>query len=180
MAAFEHPTALTEPHSYMHAAFMDMAADFSAAGETRYEDFLTISLARFSTYIANLQKSARGQDLVPGHVPQSTFWLAAEGDILVGTIRIRHRLNEQLTHEGGHIGYGIRPGYRGCGLGTQQLRLALPKAQQLGLLRLLITCDKDNLASAKIIEKNGGKLENQVRSRTSGVLVSRYWISLNR
>jgi len=156
-----------------------MAADFSAAGETRYQDFLTISLGQFGTYIAKLHKYAHGQDLVPGHVPQSTFWLAAEENLLLGTIRIRHWLNEQLSQEGGHIGYDIRPCYRGCGLGTLQLGLALPKAQALGLTRLLVTCDTDNIASSKIIEKNGGILDNRVISRTSGKLVSRYWVYLS-
>lgn len=179
MIDYTHPPLLVEPHTYLHGAFQDMAADFSAAGETRYDDFLTISLGQFSTYVANLHKSANGQDLVPGHVPQSTFWLAAEADILLGTIRIRQRLNEQLSHEGGHIGYGIRPSFRRRGLGTMQLRLALPKALALGLTRLLVTCDTDNIASARIIEKNGGELENQVISHSSGKLVSRYWITLS-
>jgi predicted acetyltransferase len=179
MVASEHPPELIEPHTYLHRAFWDMAADFSAAGETRYQDFLTISLGQFGTYIAKLHKYAHGQDLVPGHVPQSTFWLAAEGEILLGTIRIRHWLNEQLTYEGGHIGYDIRPTYRGRGLGTLQLGLALLKAQALGLTRLLVTCDTDNIASACIIEKNGGELENQIISPSSGKLVSRYWITLS-
>ena len=178
MIACETKPALVEPLTYLHAAFQDMAADFSAAGEPRYKDYITISLSHFSTYVARLQEYAIGQDLVLGHVPQSTYWLAVEGEVLLGTIRIRHQLNEQLSGEGGHIGYDIRPSYRGRGYGTRQLGLALPKVQALGLTRLLVTCDTDNHASARIIEKNGGKLENQVTSRTSGKLVSRYWITL--
>lgn len=180
MVAFETAPTLVEPGTYLHAAFQDMAADFSADGETRYKDYVTISLAYFSAYVERLHEYAIGQDLMLGHLPQSTYWLAAEGEVLLGTIRIRHRLNEQLSHEGGHIGYDIRPSYRGRGYGTRQLGLALPKAQALGLTKLLVTCDTDNFASACIVEKNGGKLENQVTSRTSGKLVSRYWITLHR
>jgi len=179
MIAFETAPTLVEPRTYLHAAFQDMAADLLAAGEPHYQDYVTISLSHFSAYVAKLHDSAIGQDLVLGHVPQSTYWLAAKGEVLLGTIRIRHQLNEQLSHEGGHIGYDIRPSYRGRGYGTRQLGLALPKAQALGLTRLLITCDADNLASARIIEKNGGRIENQVTSRTSGKLVSRYWITLH-
>jgi predicted acetyltransferase len=170
---------LVEPHADLHVAFQAMAADFYSAGETRYKDYITTSLAQFSAYVASLHKYAAGQELAAGHVPQSVYWLVSEGQLLLGTTSIRHRLNEQLSHEGGHIGYNIRPSYRRRGLGTLQLRLVLPKARGLGLQKVLITCDMDNIASSKIIEKNGGILENRVISRTSGKLVSRYWVNLS-
>jgi predicted acetyltransferase len=64
------------------------------------------------------------------------------------------------------------------GYGTAILTLALPAARALGLARVLVTCDEDNLASHKIIERNGGLLEGATPSRTSPGLTLRFWIDL--
>lgn len=69
---------------------------------------------------------------------------------------------------------GIRPSEREKGIGTQMLALAIEKSKKLGINRILICCDKDNIASARTIIKNGGVLENEVIDE--GVLVQRYWI----
>ena len=49
------------------------------------------------------------------------------------------------------------------------------------LRRVLLTCDRDNVASRRTIVKNGGLLENEVPDDAglghSGV-IQRYWISL--
>ena len=83
-------------------------------------------------------------------------------------------MNEQLVIGAGHIGCGIRPSERGKGIGTQMLALAIEKSKKLGINRILICCDKENIASARTIIKNGGVLENEVIDE--GVLVQRYWI----
>lgn len=58
------------------------------------------------------------------------------------------------------------------------LALALDEARRLGLSKILMTCDADNLASARGIEKNGGILVSQGSSDLSGKLIARYWIAL--
>ena len=58
------------------------------------------------------------------------------------------------------------------------VKLVLEKAKELGLERVLITCDKDNMASARVIQKNGGKLESESISKQTGKLKQRYWIEL--
>ena len=78
--------------------------------------------------------------------------------------------------EGGNIGYAIRPSERRKGFGTLILRLTLEKAKNIGLTRVLVTCDADNVASRKIIERNGGVLAGQVVSEHTGKLVMRYFI----
>jgi predicted acetyltransferase len=40
----------------------------------------------------------------------------------------------------------------------------------------LITCDKNNIGSAKTIIKNGGVLENEVME--DGEITQRYWIDI--
>ncbi len=100
--------------------------------------------------------------LRPGRVPSYDYF-AVDGDKLVGVIHIRTELTPSLLLYGGHIGYGINPKYWRQGYGTRLLKLGLEKAP--GLIkeeRVLITCDDDNVASSRVIEKNGGVLENKV------------------
>ena len=118
-------------------------------------------------------------DLKPNRVAQTTYWLV-EGNEFIGEIGIRHELNDSLFKYGGHIGYGIRYSCWGKGYGTKMLSLALKKAKQMGLNKVLITCDDDNYASAKVIENNNGKLENIVHNLIDGKIIQtrRYWIEL--
>lgn len=110
-----------------------------------------------------------------GLVPDSTFFaLDTDTDTFVGAVNIRHRLNEFLLRYGGHIGDGVRPSRRGEGIGTQMIALALEECRRLGIGRVLMTCDKRNIASARTIQKNGGVLENEVDN--DGEIVQRYWI----
>jgi len=115
-------------------------------------------------------------EVVP-KVPFSVFWLA-EDDEFIGEAQIRHRLNAYLTLEGGHVGYGIRPARRRQGYGKLILALALKKCRGLGIERALITCMQDNVASARIIEANGGVLENVIDHPAGRGRLRRYWISL--
>lgn len=113
-----------------------------------------------------------------GLVPDSTFFcLDEERNLFVGAINIRHYLNDFLLSSGGHIGDGVRPSERRKGIATQMIALALDECKKLGIDRVLMACDKDNIASAKSIQNNGGVLENEVIS--DGTLVQRYWITLS-
>jgi predicted acetyltransferase len=104
------------------------------------------------------------------------YWWIAEEQRYLGCITLRHALNYFLLRAGGHVGYGLRPSARGRGLAGRALRMIFPRAQQLGLERLLVTCDDSNAASARTIEKAGGMLED-VRQTELG-LTRRYWISV--
>ena len=97
---------------------------------------------------------------------------------IVGMVNIRHKLNESLINRGGHIGYSIRPTERKKGYGTLMLKLALRKCRELNLSKVLITCDKINVASAKVIQNNSGVLEDEVFNETFSEIIQRYWISL--
>lgn len=124
-------------------------------------------------YIANLE-TKEGTDR---WVPDSVFFCYdIDRDIYVGAVNIRHRLNDSLLFTGGHIGDGIRPSERRKGYGTAMLALALDECRKLGIKRVLMTCDKDNVGSAKAIQKNGGVKENEVIE--DGVIEERYWIEL--
>lgn len=127
----------------------------------------------FEYYCANLEV----KDTSSGLVPDSTFFcLDEDRDIMVGAVNIRHYLNEALLQSGGHIGDGVRPSERRKGIATQMIGLALQECKKLGIHRVLMVCDKDNVGSAKSIMKNGGVLENEVV--VDGCVEQRYWIAL--
>lgn len=114
-----------------------------------------------------------------GRVPDSVYFLLdTEQNRLLGAVNIRHYLNESLLKDGGHIGDGIRPSERRKGYGAKIIELALLECKKLGIKKVLIVCDKDNIASAKSIIKNGGVLENEIIG-DNGTIEQRYWIDLS-
>jgi predicted acetyltransferase len=126
-------------------------------------------------YIARLKNHAGGIGLPDGHVPASTYWLVEEGAV-IGHANIRHRLTPSLERRGGHIGYAVRPTKQGRGYGTTILALALRQARTLGIDRVLVTCDKTNVASRRVIEKNSGILQDQIHMEGQSVPILRFWI----
>lgn len=121
------------------------------------------------------------RNLKPGRVGATYFWLVDDGrDYFIGEISIRHELTESLLCYGGHVGYGIRYSEWNKGYGTLMLKLALEKAKEMGLSKVLITCDDDNLASAKVMENNGAVLQDKIENIIDGrnVITRRYWIVL--
>lgn len=164
---------LIEPTLELEQELIAMAEEFRSAGDDRYKS----ARDDFSAYVHGLLAAASGVNLPPGHVPSSEFWLVS-GKHIIGRSKLRHVLSPTLKEEGGNIGYDIRPSERKKGYGTLILKLTLEKARERRSDRVLVTCDTDNLGSAKIIEKNGGKLQDQAISTRSGKLISRYWIEL--
>ena len=129
----------------------------------------------WAAYLKRLEDHRAGVNLPAGYVP-ATFLAADVGGQLVGRTSIRHRLNDFLTREGGHIGYGVLPGHRRRGYGTEILRQSLIVARAAGIGRVLVTCDDGNLGSIHIIEACGGQLESTTASAVDGRPVRRYWI----
>lgn len=118
----------------------------------------------------------RGEGLRPGYVPDSMLYAFYEGKI-VGRSSIRHDLNEWLMKTGGNIGYAVATPYRRRGFASEILRLSLIYCSDvLKLEKVLVTCDDDNIASARTIEKNGGVLENSVFNESENKNKRRYWI----
>jgi len=160
-------------------AFLDFARELLPVEDNPFmRQRLREALADPHAVLRREQDYARGRHLPDGYVPATTYWLVRDGQRVVARSSLRHRLTPHLEREGGHIGYGVRPSERGKGYGTAVCRLTLEKARALGLPRVLITCDTDNLASARIIEKNGGVFESEARSRQTGKMKRRYWIDL--
>jgi predicted acetyltransferase len=176
--------SLVKPHVDLEPEFLDLARELCAA-EGPQGGCLARTIRKyeeadrdFAAFVAALAQEERGEALAPGTVPQTTFWLSRDDGRLLGESRLRHRLNEFLAQQGGHIGYAIRPSERRKRYGAHILALTLDEARRIGLTRVLLTCDKDNIASQRIILANGGLLDSEGISARSGKPMLRYWIGV--
>ncbi|WP_323959737.1 GNAT family N-acetyltransferase [Arthrobacter sp. JZ12] len=155
----------------------DEAAATAAHAELLRENFEFLLAYRtgmeWLDYLAQTEDARFGRNLPEGWVP-ATFLVADVDGGLVGRASIRHELNQHLFEVGGHIGYAVRPQFRGRGYATEMLRLALGEARSLGIATALLTCDPDNFASHAVIERNGGVRE--VNSAPISQDKLRYWI----
>jgi predicted acetyltransferase len=127
------------------------------------------------TYLKSLEGHRVGEGLPPGFVP-ATFLVADVAGHIVGRASIRHFLNDHLTRVGGHIGYGVLAQHRRRGYATEILRQSLVIARSVGVGRVLVTCDDDNVGSAAVIEAIGGRLENVLETAPGKAPKRRYWI----
>lgn len=167
---------LVAPAARCEVSFLAALREFQAEGRLLELDPARLA-ADFAGFVRALQRRTDPAHLAPGRVPETVLWLV-EGDEFLGRVAIRHALTAQLRRVGGHIGYEIRPSRRRQGHGRRVLALALPRAAALGLDRVLVTCDADNIGSKKIIEANGGQLEDAIAVPGERVMKLRYWIDL--
>ncbi len=186
---------MTEPHNGIHHVqherielvtptldLQDACRACEDAFATLNEVFLGQSANDWPAFVHRCAEEAAGHPAAPNRVPQSVFILtriAPDGShVALGVSKLRHSLTPALEDAGGNIGYRIRPDERGKGYGTQILALTLPHARALGLARVLLTCDSDNIRSARVIMANGGVLTSEGHSPLRGARVCRYWIAL--
>lgn len=125
-------------------------------------------------------REARGIGLGSGRVPSDYLVACVPGPEdaphLVGRLAIRHTLTPVLREIGGHVGYAVRPAFRGRGYATAMLRLALARLAAIGVNDVLVTCSDANFASATVIERCGGVLEDRLHLADGVPLERRYWI----
>lgn len=158
-----------------YAEFVEYSSETAGTG----------SLNRYlknSTYDAWLEKVMADLDaanLPPDKVPAITYFCVREEDgMIVGMINIRPTANDFLRTEAGHIGYCVRPTERRKGYGTEILRLGLEVCRRMDIHRVIVSCDKVNLASAGVIKNCGGALDAEFYSKTFDEILQRYVISL--
>lgn len=173
---------LEPPSVELHASYLEAIDEFRREGRLgpgdstglAYEVRLGIpgldDPTGFAAYVDGLRaRSLRETPRPPGIVPDTLLWFR-DGPTFIGRTSIRHELNDTLLEVGGHIGYDVRPSVRRRGHATEMLRQALPVAHGLGIDPALVTCDVDNVGSRRVIEANGGKLEDERHGKL------RYWV----
>jgi predicted acetyltransferase len=130
----------------------------------------------FEEFVINKIEQAKGIDLPEGWVPSTELWLV-DNEEFIGRTNIRHVLTDHLLEIGGHIGYWIRPSKRKMGYGKIILKLGLIEARKLRITKVLVTCDVTNIGSKRVIEANGGVLENIVPNGEDNPPKMRYWFT---
>ncbi len=172
-------TALTLPSTTRYDAWRDAVVEFGGAhmdGSGFFGgDQPDLSREGFESMVARRRAQADPATSVPdGWVRCSYFWLSDgpddAGEVL-GFLALRHSLTDFLLQQGGHIGYSVRPSRRREGHASRALGRSLPHARALGLDRVLVTCDEDNVGSRRVIEAAGGGYEDSRAGKR------RYWIS---
>ena len=182
---------LVTPHARYQRSFLEAADEFLAAGEDRYARIPDIrrdaffeglsysraeledpaAFARYADWLA-VQKEPDAPR-PEGIVACTELWMVVDGEY-IGAINLRHELTELLLTWGGHIGYSVRPSARRRGYATLALAMMLPVATDLGIDPVLVTCDVDNEASRRTIEKNGGVYEDTREGKL------RFWVPTRR
>lgn len=167
---------LVRPDVAYRASYIAAMREFQAEGAPNYTNLdLDVMDQHFVDYVRNLL--LREHTVPSGWVTETVMW-AVDEQGFIGQISLRHHLTDALRRFGGHIGYAVRPSRRREGHGTAMLRQMLPIARARGLDKVMLTCDTTNVASQKIIQANGGVLEDIIQNESRPVPTMRWWIDL--
>ena len=160
------------------AALRDFLADFAETGASRIPAYFADPEWSHAEIVETFARQSRGEGLEDGRVPGTTLFLVDE-DRILAVANVRHRLTEHLRRFGGHVGFSVRPSDRYRGHATRLLEGVKKYVRgNLEIDRLLVTCDSENVASARVIEKCGGVFEDESFYETMEQSVRRYWIPL--
>ncbi|MCM1283766.1 MAG: GNAT family N-acetyltransferase [Muribaculaceae bacterium] len=134
------------------------------------------NIGDYSLFLDKLEKWKHQERIPADYSPQTIFGVFDEGRLAGGFV-LRHVLKSALINHSGNIGYLVRPAERKKGYGKILLMLALEKAGEKGLEKVLVTCRNDNTGSIKVIESCGGKYENDYYDEGADITYKRYWIA---
>jgi predicted acetyltransferase len=171
----EEKVLLVKPNVSLEKEYLDFYQEWKASGEDMIPWVIEKDPTDFQGMVQFLLNNEKGINLPEGWVRDSTYWLVNESNRVLGAVNIRHSLTDRLFNCGGHIGYGIRPSERRKGYATKILGFSLGKTKELGIEKVLVVCDADNIASERTILKNGGK-EDASFTEENGHVVKRFWI----
>lgn len=167
---------LSKPDRTLQKTLTDYYFEYKKSGEVLYQDLYQGIVENFEAYILKLQDQEKGRQLPEGWANTTTLYLL-NGEEVLGSVRIRHDLtNDYISNFIGHIGYDVKPSARQKGVGSLLLRAGLDKARQLGLQKVLVLCEKNNIASKAIIMKQGGIFESEIID-DEGHCYLRFWIN---
>lgn len=167
---------IIRPSHKLKEAIWEYKQEYFDFGETQINGSCGMSRANNFDEWLELVLSIE-KDKLRNDVHASTFFSVRKTDHkIIGSIQLRHFLTPELEKHGGHIGYAIRPSERRKGYGKQQLLLVLKVAKDMNIPKVMISCNKDNIASIKTAIGCGGILtsENFYEGKEQQI----YWINL--
>lgn len=157
------------------ASFLDYIEEWEKSGEKIVPYSARRAELSFQELLMRWSTEESDEVYKNGFVPATLYFLIDNNRRILGAIHFRHELNDKLLNNGGHIGYGIRPTERKKGYATVMLNLLLANVRLQGYEKVLITCDDDNIGSARTIEKCNGLLLDKVEF--DGKMTRRYWVN---
>ncbi|WP_227394715.1 GNAT family N-acetyltransferase [Jeotgalibacillus aurantiacus] len=166
---------LVKPSAALADAYQQYQEEWTQAGEKMIPTATQPAPVPFAERLIGWDNDETGTNIPPGWVKASVFFLVDEKGRILGASHIRHDLTEDLLKVGGHVGYGVRPSERQKGYATEILKQSLVEVRKLGIKEVLVTCNDDNIGSAKAIEANGG-VRDQDEIEEDGTVIRRYWI----
>lgn len=166
---------LQQPSESLRTAYQDFVEEWTAHQERVIPYSASPREMTFDELLVSWCEEKTELAYKRNFVPSELFFLVHDSRIL-GAIHLRYELNDHLKQIGGHIGYGVRPCERRKGYVMKMMSLIMKEVKKHQIKRLLLTCDDDNVASAKAIEKCGGVLEGV--TEFEGKLIRKYWIDV--
>lgn len=162
------------PQKKHKSLFQDYVLEANQHGETVIHGDGGCSLHEDYDEWLEFDKNLREEINIPEGYVGATTYFVIDHEKMIGSVNIRHYLNDELLRWGGHIGYSVSVHRRKHGIATSILKFAIEKCHCMGIKDILVTCHEDNIASRKTIEKCNGQLENKIVRNDKKIL--RYWI----
>jgi len=164
---------MVKPSYELENEYLEMSLEYVNSNDKEY---------RYKTIEEVRNKIQSDLNYEAGRIPEDKlqaycYWVM-EDEKVIGTSRLRPKLNERFEKIGGNIGYDVSPSYRRKGYGKKVLKMTLEEAKKIGMREVLITCNDSNIGSCKIIEANNGELIDKVFDEEEEVVVRRYRIKL--
>jgi len=163
-------TMLDEIRAYRQA-FLDSGDSMDGTGSLRRRE-------KPEDWLADNMQCSKRETVPKNLVPATQFVCLSSDGKIVGMIQVRHELNRYLERYAGHIGYSVHPDHRRRGYASWMLGAALPYCREIGLDKVLVTCNAVNEGSRRTILKNGGVYDGTVHEPEEDVDIERYWIAL--
>lgn len=150
---------LVFPNEEMEKEALDFKKEFIDNGEKTIDGSYKLDMDKYSytEWLGIIRDNLDAKKVNPKFGFSHTFFAVRDDNKIVGIVNFRHTLTD-FYKDLGHIGYSVRPLERKKGYAAEILRQTLEVAKKQGLLRVYLTCRKDNEASRKTILKNKGIL----------------------
>ena len=145
---------LKELNLYMGIKEYEMYQDIPAKESGSTNECYGIPYEKFKEYLQK-EINRKYNQVTSDDTPTITYIMYAD-DTPVGIVCLRTQIDENWKKWSGNFYYKIRKAERNKGYGTEILKLALKEFKNLGFKEVYGQSSKGNIASAKVIENNGG------------------------